>query len=483
MSSNQSAIEQFWQACYDKAQSIQLWYQIFLIIFGFLGNSITVFILWRTKITLSKRIGIYLISLAVSDTGFLLNLLIQMISEYWVDSKTHAYSVLCKSNTFFGFLLNYFSVMLVLAFTLQRFASIRFPLHQDILQLERKSKFIIPGILLVGCLFFSVTFALYGIEKGQCKGTNEFLAEMISFADALLTLIIPFFAILVMNIIIIRTLKKSQYDCQIVHQPDNRVSFRARSQPQKALRTQKSIQSAVNVGVGTADALELSPKTSRLASFKSRLRRAQSLKREIPNRGAENSMLVFKANQRWERPTARLASSEQASSTDSSSERRHETRQDKKTGSERTKDVNLEVSVLGTNRPGKDRLKRSRSLFARRPKVNRDSMSEEITHSSLRISNARVTLISKRVTKMLILISSTFLLLNLPYLIFTVATFITVRIDNRQHLTNAEGFFEIIARNFFYTTFSCNFLLYSISGTTFRNELKAVITKMFRLKC
>ncbi len=47
------------------------YYQLFLIIFGFMGNLLTIIVFWRTKFAHSLRTSYYLICLAMSDILFL----------------------------------------------------------------------------------------------------------------------------------------------------------------------------------------------------------------------------------------------------------------------------------------------------------------------------------------------------------------------------------------------------------------------------
>lgn len=54
------------------------YYQIIIIVLGLIGNSITIVIFWRTKLTHSRKTSFYLISLAVNDIAFLITILIKV---------------------------------------------------------------------------------------------------------------------------------------------------------------------------------------------------------------------------------------------------------------------------------------------------------------------------------------------------------------------------------------------------------------------
>lgn len=96
--------------------------------------------------------------------------------------------------------------------------------------------------------------------------------------------------------------------------------------------------------------------------------------------------------------------------------------------------------------------------------------------------------VSRRVTKMLILVSSVFLLLNFPVHAYNLYVYYKVSLlkihdPYAQFSPNLIEFnLEEIVLIIFFTSFSCNFLLYSISGVTFRTEFKRLFFKIVRVK-
>lgn len=105
--------------------------------------------------------------------------------------------------------------------------------------------------------------------------------------------------------------------------------------------------------------------------------------------------------------------------------------------------------------------------------------------TSFRIGGAKTNSVSRRVTKMLIVVSSIFLLLNLPMHSFNVYILIKNFYNGNKtgfKHTQEETLVVILFQAFFYTSFSCNFLLYSLSGVTFRTECKRLFVKLFRVK-
>lgn len=125
-----------------------------------------------------------------------------------------------------------------------------------------------------------------------------------------------------------------------------------------------------------------------------------------------------------------------------------------------------------------------------------------MNRSSFRHGGRQNRSVSRKVTKMLILVSTIFIVLNFPIHAYTVYIFIrnTLRNSNNYYATNVinatnstqieqlESYSKLDSNIFeicfiiFCTSFSCNFLLYSISGVTFRNEFKRLLFKLLRIK-
>ena len=127
------------------------YYTLFLIIFGCMGNSMTIIIFWRTNFAHSLRTSYYLICLAITDTAFLLvNLLIKYLdtNEHLPDMlAVSKNSFVCKFSNYLSFVINFISCGLVLTFTMQRLFIIVFPLRSHKHTMESKSKLFVALVL------------------------------------------------------------------------------------------------------------------------------------------------------------------------------------------------------------------------------------------------------------------------------------------------------------------------------------------------
>lgn len=191
---------------------LHTYYQMFLIIVGCMGNSMTIIIFWRTKLAHSSRTSFYLISLAVSDNAMLANILLT-----WLDKKgilpdamsINKVSWVCKFSNYIGYVINFVSCGLVVAFTVQRLCSICFPFRVNRHNLESKSKFVVLLLFLSGCVIYSYQLYIQDIRYDEIKSyTNDTLSENVSYCwakknygdqaekfaiyDSLITLIFPF---------------------------------------------------------------------------------------------------------------------------------------------------------------------------------------------------------------------------------------------------------------------------------------------------
>lgn len=203
---------------------LNTYYQLFIVFIGIIGNSTTIIIFWRTKLAHSKRTSFYLINLAISDIVYLLLILFFYLdqNQYW--RTVSDYRIICKLYTSLCFIVNFLSCILVLTFTVQRLCCICYPLRTDYLS---RSKLVVGILLIFACIFYSYPLFIYDIEvdikdnKTVCKAKNsvpgwnidaESLAEQLNFVDSVFTLVIPFFGLVIMNAMIIRTLKNSSYN-------------------------------------------------------------------------------------------------------------------------------------------------------------------------------------------------------------------------------------------------------------------------------
>lgn len=92
--------------------------------------------------------------------------------------------------------------------------------------------------------------------------------------------------------------------------------------------------------------------------------------------------------------------------------------------------------------------------------------------------NRKVLLIKRsRITTTLLAVSFTFLLLNLPAHTIRLYNLLTAALNNEYFLPIRHYLIQEITNSLYYTTFSCNFFLYTLFGRNFKSTL------LLLLKC
>jgi hypothetical protein len=81
----------------------------------------------------------------------------------------------------------------------------------------------------------------------------------------------------------------------------------------------------------------------------------------------------------------------------------------------------------------------------------------------------------RRITRMLLIISTAFLLLNTPMHLLKIYYFFFSTDDNYDENNSIESAIEMLTFYLFYTNFSINFFLYSLCGKNFRSSLMDLI--------
>ena len=101
------------------------------------------------------------------------------------------------------------------------------------------------------------------------------------------------------------------------------------------------------------------------------------------------------------------------------------------------------------------------------------SKRQRCTNTEPRCSKAQV-----KVTKMLLLVSSTFLLLNLPRHVVRTYTFIMSIIDTKYHPSDTQIIWQKLFHLLYYLQFAINLFLYSAFGQNFRKALRHLCSRI-----
>ncbi|XP_030570267.1 proteinase-activated receptor 1 isoform X2 [Drosophila novamexicana] len=116
---------------------------------GSIGNILSVFVFFMTKLRKLSS-SFYLAALAISDTCFLCGLFMQWLNFLNVNIYNQNY--FCQFFTFISYLASFCSVWFVVAFTVERFIAVMYPLKRQIMCTVRRAKIVLLGLTLAGCV-------------------------------------------------------------------------------------------------------------------------------------------------------------------------------------------------------------------------------------------------------------------------------------------------------------------------------------------
>jgi hypothetical protein len=143
--------------------------------------------------------------LALSDNGFLLNLLILNSGNLFNLDLFNTELVVCKFVPYFSYVFSFFSVSLIVSLNLKKLIMVVFPNGQS--RMQQLEPYIILGLALFTIVFYSFSFLSTGIEYDQevgefsCFLYKKWLpfVKVFSVVDIFLTILFPFILILIIN--------------------------------------------------------------------------------------------------------------------------------------------------------------------------------------------------------------------------------------------------------------------------------------------
>ncbi|XP_033607700.1 thyrotropin-releasing hormone receptor [Cryptotermes secundus] len=183
-------------------EGIEMCYSLILIVLGTIGNCISVLAFFTTKLRKLSS-SFYLAALAISDTGFLVALFISWLNSFGV--PLFNVSGLCEMNLYLTYVCSFLSAWLVVAFTVERFIAVRYPLRRPSMCTVARAKVVLASLTLLALILNVPNFWLTQIEirdnKPICSLNPKFtvLATVINHVDFVVTFILPFFVIATLN--------------------------------------------------------------------------------------------------------------------------------------------------------------------------------------------------------------------------------------------------------------------------------------------
>ncbi|XP_017789193.1 PREDICTED: thyrotropin-releasing hormone receptor-like [Habropoda laboriosa] len=369
-----------------------------IILLGLIGNLLSCVVFLNTHLRIRSS-SYYLAALATADFGFLVTLLLVWLNNT-LGWKVFNKDGWCETLVYVSAVCSSLSVWLIVAFTVERFIAVQYPLHRPHICTIARAKTIVLVLVILALTSHSYSFVTAGVvsKDGEeyCDLKSEYLETMkiISIIDSIASLIAPLVLIIVMNTMIMRNLLR----------------------------------------------------------FSRRFKQTSATSTDCPSR---------------ERSDINLNQIPSASSSNNGAG-----------------GMNLGPMVGGRRPPSQQSFHHSRHQTTSAPPSTPRNACQlpEIGTRCIHIRSSSKNLVSTRnqqnITKMLLLISTVFILLNLPsYVIRLFVFFFTLaRKDTPDLLWCLQQFFMLL----YYTNFSINFLLYAMCGITFRRCLQQLLRKVMK---
>uniref|UniRef100_A0A182WM51 G-protein coupled receptors family 1 profile domain-containing protein n=1 Tax=Anopheles minimus TaxID=112268 RepID=A0A182WM51_9DIPT len=192
---------------------INFYYVPALVLFGSIGNVLSVLVFFKTKLRKLSS-SYYLAALGLSDTFYLIGQFVAWLNL--VDLKIYIQEVCCRFFTFSSSLCCFLSVWFVVAFTVERFIAVLYPLKRQTMCTVRRAKIVIFALTIAG-IFISLPIFFFASPQFSasmndtiCDIVQEYKdqAAMFNFLDFILVFVVPFTIIVVLNTITALTVWK-----------------------------------------------------------------------------------------------------------------------------------------------------------------------------------------------------------------------------------------------------------------------------------
>ncbi len=184
-----------------------------IVIFGILGN-MTSFLVFVFSDLRRMSWSVYLAALAASDSGFLVCLFVSWSNDIGI----HLYHTngWCQVFVYLTYVWSFLSVWYIVAFSIERYIVVCFPLRRPEVCSPKRAKIVVVSLAVFALGLYTFTIWTSGIQSQHgyaafCSQTsNSKLVTIMTNIDTVITLLIPFLAILILNCLIIYTVTKYQ---------------------------------------------------------------------------------------------------------------------------------------------------------------------------------------------------------------------------------------------------------------------------------
>jgi 7 transmembrane receptor (rhodopsin family) len=149
------------------------YYTPFLVFFGSIGNILSVIVFFKTKLRKLSS-SYYLAALGISDTCFLLGAFASWLN--YVNINIYNRQYYCQFFTYISGLCSFLSVWFVVAFTVERYIAVLYPLKRQTMCTVKRTCMVLAGLIMVGCLI-CIPYFVYAAPQ-YSEYLNDYICDV-----------------------------------------------------------------------------------------------------------------------------------------------------------------------------------------------------------------------------------------------------------------------------------------------------------------
>lgn len=147
---------------------LTFYYTPILVFTGSIGNILSVLVFFKTKLRKLSS-SYYLAALGISDTCFLFFLFLTWLS--FIDVNIYNRPVWCQLITYLTYVFSFLSVWFVVAFTVERFIAVLYPLKRQTMCTVRRAKMVLVCLTILGAIH-STPYIIFSVPQYSERGNN-----------------------------------------------------------------------------------------------------------------------------------------------------------------------------------------------------------------------------------------------------------------------------------------------------------------------
>lgn len=144
-----------------------------LVFVGSIGNILSVIVFFKTKLRKLSS-SYYLAALGISDTCFLLGAFVSWLN--YININIYNKNYYCQFFTYMSGLCSFLSVWFVVAFTVERFIAVLYPLKRQTMCTVKRACTVLVGLIILGCIV-SIPCFLYAAPI-YSEYVNDFVCDV-----------------------------------------------------------------------------------------------------------------------------------------------------------------------------------------------------------------------------------------------------------------------------------------------------------------